>query len=54
MLDQAVRALENKIEFTDVGTLGQVYTAQDIGTLKRETVLAPDSFKPVFKFQAGK
>lgn len=54
MIDQAVRALENKIEYTDVGTLGRVYTAADIGTLKRDTVLAPDGFRPIFKFQASK
>lgn len=49
MLDSAVRALEKKVEFTDIGTLGQVYTQADIGTLQADTVLAPASFKPVFK-----
>jgi protein TorT len=49
MLDSAVRVLEKKVEFTDIGTLGQVYTQADIGTLQADTVLAPASFKPVFK-----
>lgn len=49
MLDSAVRLLEKKVEYTDVGTLGRVYTAADIGTLDPNTVLAPASFKPVFK-----
>jgi len=49
MLDSAVRLLENKVQYADVNTLGQVYTSADIGTLKADTVLAPASFKPVFK-----
>lgn len=49
MLDTAVRLLENKLEHAEVGTLGQVYTKADIGTLDPNTVLAPASFKPVFK-----
>lgn len=49
MLDEAVRLLENKVEYTDVGTLGQVYTTKDVGSLKIDTVLAPASYKPVFK-----
>jgi periplasmic protein TorT len=52
MLDQAVRLLENKVEFSDVGTLGQVYTPATIGTLNANDVLAPNDFKPVFKFAA--
>jgi len=49
MLDSAVRALEKKVEHADIGTLGRVYTQADIGTLQADTVLAPASFKPVFK-----
>jgi protein TorT len=49
MLDSAVRVLEKKVEHADIGTLGQVYTQADIGTLQADTVLAPASFKPVFK-----
>lgn len=49
MLDTAVRLLENKVEHRDVGTLGQVYTQGDVQTLVADTVLAPASFKPVFK-----
>ncbi|MBX3643866.1 MAG: TMAO reductase system periplasmic protein TorT [Rubrivivax sp.] len=49
-IDTAVRLLEKKVEYTDIYTLGQVYTPENIGTLDRSTVLAPDGFKPVFKF----
>ncbi len=49
MLDAAVRLLENKVEFKDVGTLGQVYTQADVQTLVADTVLAPATYKPVFK-----
>lgn len=49
MLDTAVRLLENKVEYRDVGTLGQVYTQSDVQTLVADTVLAPASFKPIFK-----
>ena len=52
MLDTAVRLLENKIEYRDIGTLGRVYTPADIGTLNRSEVLAPDNYRPVFKFTA--
>lgn len=48
-LDSAVRLLEKKVEYTDIGTLGRVYTDADIGSLDANTVLAPASFKPVFK-----
>ncbi|MGE0315423.1 MAG: TMAO reductase system periplasmic protein TorT [Lautropia sp.] len=48
MLDSAVRLLEKKVEHSDVGTLGRVYTAADIGTLDPNTVLAPAGFRPVF------
>jgi protein TorT len=50
MLDTAVRLLEKKLEFTDVNTLSQVYTKADVGTLVSDTVLAPASYKPVFRF----
>ncbi len=49
MLDTAVRLLEKKVEHSDVNTLGQVYTPADIGTLAINDVLAPASYKPVFK-----
>lgn len=48
MLDSAVRLLEKKVTLTDVGTLGRVYTAAEVGTLDPNTVLAPASFRPVF------
>ena len=48
MLDSAVRALENKIEYRDVGLLGKTYTTSTIGTLDANTVLAPANFRPVF------
>ncbi|MCL4181955.1 MAG: TMAO reductase system periplasmic protein TorT [Burkholderiaceae bacterium] len=53
MLDSAVRLLEKKVEFTDVNTIGQVYTKANIGSFDVNTVLAPASFRPVFRF-AGK
>jgi periplasmic protein TorT len=49
MLDTAVRLLENKVEHKDVGTLGSVFTQVDVNQLIPETVLAPASFKPVFR-----
>lgn len=49
MLDTAVRLLEKKVEYTDVFTLGRVYTQQDIGSLQVDSVLSPASYKPVFK-----
>jgi periplasmic protein TorT len=48
MLDQAVRALEGKLEYSDVNTLGQVYTTETVQTLDPSTVLAPASFSPNF------
>ncbi|HZY15298.1 MAG TPA: TMAO reductase system periplasmic protein TorT [Ramlibacter sp.] len=50
MLDTAVRVLENKLEYADVNLLGQVWTSADIGKLEASSVLAPASFRPVFKF----
>lgn len=50
VLDMAVRALEGKLEYTDVGTLGAVYTAETIGTLDPLAVMAPNDFAPVFSF----
>ena len=49
MLDSAVRLLEKKVQYTDIGTLGQVYTQADISTLNPDAVLAPAGFRPVFK-----
>lgn len=51
ILDQAVRVLENKLEYSDVGTLGQVYTKDTIGTLDPLSVLAPNGFRPDFAFR---
>lgn len=51
ILDQAVRKLENKVEFTDVGTLGNVYTSDTVGTLDPLSVTAPNRFRPVFSFK---
>ena len=48
-MDQAVRLIEGKDVLRDVGPIGRVYTQDDIGTLKTDTVLAPAGFKPVFK-----
>ncbi|MBX3634988.1 MAG: TMAO reductase system periplasmic protein TorT [Rubrivivax sp.] len=48
MLDSAVRLLEKKVTLTDIGTLGRVYTAAEVGTLDPNTVLAPATFRPVF------
>ncbi|MFO1218075.1 MAG: TMAO reductase system periplasmic protein TorT [Burkholderiaceae bacterium] len=48
-VDQAVRLIEGKEVLRDVGAIGRMYTKDDIGTLKTDTVLAPASFKPVFK-----
>lgn len=50
MLDSAVRLLENKVEHTDIGTLGSVFTQSEVSKLQPDTVLAPASFKPVFRF----
>jgi protein TorT len=48
-VDQAVRLIEGKDVLRDVGPIGRMYTKDDIGTLKTDTVLAPSNFKPVFK-----
>lgn len=48
-VDQAVRLIEGKEVLRDVGPIGRMYTKDDIGTLKTDTVLAPTNFKPVFK-----
>jgi protein TorT len=48
-LDQAVRLIENKDVIRNVGPVGRVYTQSDIDTLKTDTVLAPNGFKPVFR-----
>lgn len=48
ILDTAVRVLEDRLEYTDVGTIGRVYTGADADTLDPLTVLAPNGFSPVF------
>lgn len=48
VLDQAVRVLEGKLEYTDVGTLGQVFTPADVAGLDPLTVLPPAGFAPIF------
>lgn len=48
-VDQAVRLIEGKEVLRDVGPIGRMYTKDDIGTLKTDTVLAPAGFKPMFK-----
>ncbi|MGD9863858.1 MAG: TMAO reductase system periplasmic protein TorT [Pseudodonghicola sp.] len=48
MLDQAVRVLEGKQEYFNVGTLGRVYTPEDIGQMSLNDVMAPRGFRPVF------
>ncbi|MBR0725516.1 TMAO reductase system periplasmic protein TorT [Bradyrhizobium manausense] len=50
-LDEAVRLLEKKVEYADVGTIGKVYSKPDIGTLDRATVLAPADYRPVFSYK---
>lgn len=49
MLDTAVRLLEKKLEMQEVNTIGRTYTSAEVGQLKIDTVLAPASYKPVFK-----
>lgn len=49
MLDTAVRLLEKKVQYADVNTIGQTYTRGTIGKLDIQTVLAPASYRPVFK-----
>lgn len=51
ILDEAVRVLEGKVEYTDVGTLGEVYTKDTIGKLDPLSVLAPNDFRPNFTFR---
>lgn len=51
ILDQAVRVLEDKLEYTDVGTLGDVYTKETIGELDPLTVMAPRTYRPNFAFR---
>ena len=48
MLDTAVRSLEDKIVYRDVGLNGKTYTPATFETLPRSVVLAPPSFRPVF------
>ena len=48
VLDQAVRVLEGKLEYTDIGTLGMVYTPETAGELDPLSVLPPAGFAPVF------
>lgn len=48
VLDQAVRVLEGKLEYTDVGTLGKVFTPETAGELDPLSVLPPAGFAPVF------
>ena len=48
MLDQAVRSLEGKVEYTDVFTGSKVYTKDTIRTLNLNAVLPPATFSPVF------
>lgn len=49
MLDTAVRLLEKKVQYADVNTIGHTYTRDSIGKLDIQTVLAPASYRPVFK-----
>lgn len=49
MLDEAVRLLEKKVDLTDVYTISKVYTKDEAKSLDPGIVLAPPSFKPVFK-----
>lgn len=51
ILDQAVRVLEDQVEFTDVGALGDVYTVETIGTLDPLSVMAPRAYRPNFAFR---
>ena len=48
IVDQTVRVLEGKQEHFDIGTLGRVYTTQDISEMKVGDVMAPFRFRPVF------
>lgn len=51
MLDTAVRVLEGRLEYTLVGTLGDVYTVDTVGDFDPQTVLAPNDFAPIFDFE---
>ena len=48
-VDQAIRLVEGKELYSDVGIFGKVYTTKDINELVTDTVLAPNGFKPVFR-----
>ncbi len=48
MIDQAVRVLEGKQDYFTIGTLGQIYTKETVGEMKRDDVMAPASYRPVF------
>ena len=48
-VDQAVRLIEKKDVLNRVNMLGKVYTTAEVGELNSEQVLAPASFKPVFR-----
>ncbi|WP_027555781.1 TMAO reductase system periplasmic protein TorT [Bradyrhizobium sp. Cp5.3] len=50
-LDEAIRILEHKVEYTDVGTIGKVYSNSDIASLDRGTVLAPNNYRPEFSYK---
>lgn len=50
-LDQAVRALEGKPFLKNVGPVGKVYVSENIHELQLDTVLAPNSFRPVFRVE---
>jgi len=43
LTDSAVRVLEKKVEHADIGTLGQVYTQADIGTLQADATVRRDA-----------
>jgi protein TorT len=52
MIDTAVRVLQAQPPepLTQYDTIGRVYTAKEIGSLDVNTVLAPEDFKPVFRY----
>ena len=47
-LDQAVRALEGKLEYTNVGPIISVVTKDNVKTTDMTQTLALDGFKPTF------
>lgn len=51
MVDQAVRVLEDKQEYFTIGTLGKVYTKETVGEMKRDYVMAPPAYRPVFNLK---